>query len=188
MVIRSSSSLRPSKKNIKTRVNKSYVNSSPLFLAFLCQPFRILFVAVLLFLLRGSFVSSVATTLSTHLLQQASQIDPLSRLLRNFSLGVHRCLLSGSPAFAPSCRAVTVFEQFFSVCSLFHTSSSSNIQIYFLILFFVASRVLSRSSFVQQSSLQLLYRDSHTCLKIFPSIFKKCASPLCFQHRSFPSR
>jgi hypothetical protein len=68
LVIRSSSSLRPSKKNIKTRVNKPSVNSSPLFSTFLCQSFRILFVAVHLFFLRGSFVSSVATTLSTQTL------------------------------------------------------------------------------------------------------------------------
>lgn len=65
----SSSSLHPCKKNHKNKgITKLRLSSLPLFLTFLSQSFSILFVAVHLFFLRGSFVSSVGATLPTQTL------------------------------------------------------------------------------------------------------------------------
>ena len=135
-----------------------------MFLAFLCQSFRILFVAVHLFFLRGSFVSSVATTLSTQTLFQgrfasfhwvSTVAYCLARLLSHQATGLSQFLSNFS-----RCAA----------CSILPQAAQSN---HLSPTFFCC---LQECSFVPFRAYNP--QISHTCFFAFCFDFQKLRQPL----------
>ncbi len=106
----------PQQEKHKNKGSQSIVlKSLPLFLAFLSQSFKILFVAVHLFFLRGSFVSSVVATLSTQSLFKVAKAFfywvstatyCLARLLSHQATGLSQFL-----RVLRSCAACSILPQ-----------------------------------------------------------------------------